>query len=77
MPVCPSCDELQPIGGRWCSDCGVWLHHDGPTSALMRKRALDAARARGIGFRLRMPDQHSKTNPPVGEATSPTTGSGS
>lgn len=76
-PVCPSCQEIQPIEARWCGDCGTWLHHEAPTSAAMRKRALDAAKAQGLRSRARMTLRNSPTQPPSGEAASPAKGMGS
>lgn len=77
LPTCPSCLELLDVGARWCSDCGTWLHHDGPTSALMRARALDAARARGLSSRARMGSHSANSTPPAGEVVSPAIGTGS
>lgn len=54
FPVCPTCQEVQPIGGRWCVECGVWLHLDGPTSAGLHDRAVDAARRRQVASLPRM-----------------------
>lgn len=77
FPVCPRCDEVQSMDGRWCVECGAWLHHDAPTSAAMRARAIDTEAGLRLGFRARMVSRDVASEPPAGEALTPTTGTGS
>lgn len=77
LPVCPTCDDFGRAGARWCQGCGTWLDLVGPTSALMRERAVDVPVARDIESLARMTRQAESTIPLSSEAASPAKGTGS
>lgn len=77
LPVCPRCDEVQAMDGRWCVECGTWLHHDAPTSAAMRARAIATEARLRLGFRARMVSRDVESVPPAGEVLTPAIGTGS
>lgn len=77
LPVCPTCDDFALAGAKWCQGCGTWLHLIGPTSALMRERAVDVPVAHDIESLARMTRQAESTLPLNSEAASPAKGTGS
>lgn len=77
LPVCPTCDDFGQEGAKWCQKCGTWFGLIGPTSALMRERAIDVPVSRDIESLARMTRQAESTLPLSSEAASPAKGMGS